>query len=234
MPRSSSTAPSGGSSGASSARSGRPPTTVANYVTEAIRTAILEGRYPLGSRLDQQMLADELGASIIPVREGLRQMEAEGLVQITPHVGAFVIKPTDEEVREVYRLRAVLEAFATKEAVPALTADDITELEASFKELARLGRSHAYDRWSQVNREWHFKLYGAARSPLLLQFIGTLWDRCRLTSHAYARDISHRSASNDDHSRIMKAVRQRDADLAAEIIAAHVRSAMDDLLRDVP
>jgi DNA-binding GntR family transcriptional regulator len=208
-----------------------PPTTLASYVTEAIRTGILEGHYPMGSHLDQQMLADELGASIIPVRESLRRLEAEGLVRITPRRGAFVVEPTDGEVREVYRLRALLEAFATREAVPALTPADIAELEDLLVELVRVDRENVHDEWSHINRAWHFKLYSGARSPLLLQFIGALWDRCRLTSHAYARDLGHRSTSDEDHTRIMEAVRQRDADFAAAIIAMHVRNAMDGLLR---
>jgi DNA-binding GntR family transcriptional regulator len=207
-----------------------PPTTMADYVTEAIRAGILDGQYPMGAHLDQQALADELGASIIPVRESLRQLEAEGLVRITPRRGAFVVELSDDEVREVYRLRAVLESYAAKEAVPALSAEDVAELEDLFQDLVRLDRKDAHDQWSNLNQAWHFKLYSGARSPLLLHFISALWDRCRLTSHAYARDVGHRSSSDEDHGRVMEAVRQRDADLAAMIISLHVRNAMDDLL----
>jgi DNA-binding GntR family transcriptional regulator len=203
---------------------------MADYVTEAIRTAILDGHYPMGSHLDQQTLGDELGASIIPVRESLRQLEAEGLVRITPRRGAFVVELTDDEVREVYRLRAVLESFATKEAVPALTAEDIAELDELLEELIRLDSKGSHDKWSNLNQAWHFKLYSGAKSPLLMHFISALWDRCRLTSHAYARDVSHRGSSDEDHTRVMEAVRRRDADHAAMVISLHVRNAMDDLL----
>jgi DNA-binding GntR family transcriptional regulator len=203
---------------------------LAGYVTEAIRSGILESRYPLGSRLDQQALADELGASTIPVRESLRQLEAEGLVQITPRRGAFVVSPSVDEVREVYRLREVFEAFATKEAVPALTAEDLAEMDALLAEMAGVGKSDTSRAWSSLNRTWHFKLYGAAQLPLLMQFISTLWDRCRLTSHLYARDVSHRRRSNEDHNKIMTALRAGEAELAAEIIANHVRGAMDEAL----
>ena len=95
-----------------------------------------------------------------------------------------------------------------------------------------LDREDAQDKWSQINKAWHFRLYGAANSPQLLQFISTLWDRCRLTSHAYARDVSHRSTSDQDHGRVMEAIRNRDPDLAAMIISLHVRNAMDNLLRN--
>ena len=179
-------------------------------VTDAIRSGILDRRYPLGSRLDQQTLADEFGASIIPIRESLRQLEAEGLVQIAPRRGAFVVSPpTEDEVREVYRLREVLEAYATTEAVCALTAADIDEMDALLVQMAQVGRSTTDEQWSRLNRTWHFRLYSGAQSPLLLQFINTLWDRCRLTSNVQARDLGHRDRSNEDHTRIMAAVRAR-------------------------
>ena len=203
---------------------------MAGYVTEAIRSGILERRYPLGSRLDQQTLADELGASIIPVRESLRQLEAEGLVQITPRRGAFVVSPTVDEVREVYRLREVFEAFATKEAVPALIAEDLDEMDTLLVAMEQVASNDTSETWSRLNQTWHFKLYTGAQLPLLMQFISTLWDRCRLTSDVYARDLSHRTRSNEDHKRIMAAVRAGEAELAAEMIANHVRNAMDDIL----
>ena len=209
---------------------GGTPPTLAGYVTEAIRSGILERRYPLGSRLDQQTLAEELGASIIPVRESLRQLEAEGLVQITPRRGAFVVSPSVDDVREVYRLREVFEAFATKEAVPVLTAGTMDEMDALLAQMAQVESGDTSETWSRLNQAWHFKLYGGADLPLLMQFIGTLWDRCRLTSHVYARDLSHRSRSNQDHSRIMAAVRAGEAELAAAFIATHVRNAKNEII----
>ena len=209
--------------------SGTPPT-LAGYVTEAIRSGILERRYPLGSRLDQQTLADELGASIIPVRESLRQLEAEGLVQITPRRGAFVVSPSVDEVREVYRLREVFEAFATREAVPALKAGDLDEMDELLVQMAQVGSLDTSEDWSRLNQAWHFKLYSGAELPLLMQFISTLWDRSRLTSHLRAQDLSHRTRSNEDHNRIMAAVRAQDAESAAGLIANHVRNAMGGIL----
>jgi DNA-binding GntR family transcriptional regulator len=123
----------------------------------------------------------------------------------------------------------VFEAFATKEAAPALTAEDIDEMDALLVQMAQVGRINTYEKWSRLNRTWHFKQYSGAQSSLLLQFLGLLWDRCRLTSNVYARDLSHRDRWNEDHTRIMAAVHAREADVAAGIIANHVRNAMDDI-----
>jgi DNA-binding GntR family transcriptional regulator len=195
-----------------------PPTTVANYITEQIRAGILDGRYSSGSRLDQVSLGEEFGVSIIPVRESLRQLEAEGLVRITPRRGAFVAQPTDAEVTELYKIRGALEAFATKEAVPALQPADLAELQDLNDELIRIARSNSSGKWTRVNRAWHFKLYGV------------LWDRCVLTSHAYVRDPGHRVKSTDDHTKILHAACKGDAERAAELISEHVQTAFRDLV----
>jgi DNA-binding GntR family transcriptional regulator len=207
-----------------------PPATIASYVTEELRSAILDGRYPVGSRLDQVALAGEFGASIIPVRESLRQLEAEGLVRITPRRGAFVVELTADEVMELYKIRAALEAFATREAVPRLTAGDLDALAALGDELERIARRGSHERWTRVNREWHFTLYGAAKSALLMQFLSLLWDRCTLTSHLYVRDPGHRAKSVADHKRVLQAARRGNAEEAARIVAEHVERAMRDLV----
>ena len=215
--------------GKANGAAGGPPT-VASFVTEELRAAVLDGRYPAGSRLDQQALAEELGVSIIPVRESLRQLEAEGFVYITPRRGAFVVEQTASEVMELYKIRAVLEAFATREAVPQLTSDDLDKLQTLSDELVRLAKGNSREQWTTVNRAWHFTLYGAAKSPLLMQSLGALWDRCRLTSHAYVRDPRHRVTSSADHARILKAARRGDAEQAAQIVTEHVHRAMLELV----
>jgi DNA-binding GntR family transcriptional regulator len=226
--------PIGATADAANARrnnsAGGGPPTVASYVTGQLRSGILEGHYPAGSRLDQEMVAEEFGASIIPVRESLRQLEAEGLVRITPRRGAFIVELTGPEVMEIYKIRAALEGLATKEAVPRLTLDDLNELQAVNDELVRLAHSNSGEMWTRVNHEWHYKLYEAAESPLLLQFIGTMWDRCTVMSHTYVRDPVHRVRSAADHSRVLKAARKGDADLAAQVVAEHILKAMRELV----
>jgi DNA-binding GntR family transcriptional regulator len=211
--------------------SGSSTPTVANFITDSIRSGILEGRYPVGSRLDQQVLAAEFGASIIPVRECLRHLEAEGLVRITPRRGAYVIEPTSAEVTELYKIRAVLEAFATKEAVTRLTPADLESLRSLGEDLERIATSESNDAWTRVNRAWHFTLYEAAQAPFLMQMLATLWDRCALTSHAYVRDPSHRVKSCNDHGRILAAARRGDAESAARIVTEHIHDAMTDIAK---
>src|SRR4051812_530007 len=92
--------------------------TVAGMTVEALRERILRGDYPEGEPLRQDALADELGVSRIPVREALRQLEAEGLVTFNPHRGAVVSSLSLEEIDELFELRAKIESDLLRRAVP--------------------------------------------------------------------------------------------------------------------
>src|SRR5438874_11719461 len=95
--------------------------TVAGMTVDALRERILRGDYPEGEPLRQDALADELGVSRIPVREALRQLEAEGLVTFSPHRGAVVSSLSLDEIVELFELRAEIETDLLARAIPRTT-----------------------------------------------------------------------------------------------------------------
>src|SRR5215216_4305615 len=99
--------------------------TIASMTIKALRDRILRGDYPEGEPLRQDAIADELGVSRIPVREALRQLEAEGLVVFNPHRGAIVSSLSLDEIDEVFALRGDIEAGLIRRAIPLLDADDL-------------------------------------------------------------------------------------------------------------
>src|SRR6188508_351651 len=99
--------------------------TIASMTIEALRERILRGDYPDGEPLRQDALADELGVSRIPVREALRQLEAEGLVTFNPHRGAVVSSMSLEEIMELFELRAEIECDLLRRAIPLATKEHI-------------------------------------------------------------------------------------------------------------
>lgn len=204
-----------------------PPFTVASYVLNEIRAGILTGKFPLGSRLNQEGLAELLGVSIIPVRESLRRLEAEGLVTITARRGANVVDLDPAKIAEIYKIREPLEVLAARSAVPHLEAEQLDELHRLNEAMGALGDEHSID-WANLNREWHFSLYDAARAPLLAEMIGQLWDRCTLYRQVYTRDTKHRAVSLADHARILEACRAHDPQAAGDEMARHVVRSADD------
>src|SRR5262245_19519843 len=98
--------------------------TLTSMTVDAIRERILRGNYPEGEPLRQDAIGAELGVSRIPVREALRQLEAEGLVIFNPHRGAIVSVLSLKQIREVFELRAEIEGDLIRRAVPLMQAED--------------------------------------------------------------------------------------------------------------
>ena len=208
-----------------------PPGSVAEYAFEAIREAILSGRYPLGSRLDQNAVAAELGISTIPVREALRRLEAAGLVNINPRRGASVAAISTDEMVEIYRIREVLDALAIGEAVPRLTEGELADIERILLDLETATGRHDDDRTVALNREFHGRIYAASGMPRLLEMINNLVDRYRVYNNVYIP--RHSEHSTHEHREIYEACRQRNVDKAIALTRAHIRRACEQLTQEL-
>jgi DNA-binding GntR family transcriptional regulator len=178
------------------------PITVTEFVVNSIRERILAGYYVAGARLDQQTLIGDLGVSLIPVRESLRQLEAEGFVQIHPHRGAFVAELSITDLKEIYLVREVLEETATQMAVPNLSAQKLDDLAALIEKMERATDANDYAQLFNLNREFHFTIYEASDNSLLIQMIGGLWDRSRRYRQLYTHLPKRASQALVEHKEI--------------------------------
>ena len=206
----------------------RPPASAPEYAAGSIREGITSGRYPLGSRLDQNALAGELGISTIPVREALRQLEAEGLVEISPRRGAFVAAISTAEMIEIYKIREALDTLAISEAVPNLTEADFRRVEAILDELEESTGVHDVDRTLALNRQFHGAIYAAAGMPRLVQMISNLTNRYSIYNKVYIP--RHSEHSTQEHRAIFEACRARDVTRAVELTHDHLRSARQQMI----
>src|SRR6188474_2231304 len=142
--------------------------TVASMTLDALRDGILHGNYAEGEPLRQDALADELGVSRIPIREALRQLEAEGLVTFSPHRGAIVSSLSLSEIEEVYELRADVESDLIRRAVPNLTAEDdarAAEILDAYEAAHHAGQVGV---WGALNWKFHSTLYAPADRELTM------------------------------------------------------------------
>jgi len=178
------------------------PITVTEFVVNSIRERILAGYYVAGARLDQQTLIGDLGVSLIPVRESLRQLEAEGFVQIHPHRGAFVAELSITDLKEIYLVREVLEETATQMAVPNLSVQKLDDLAALIEKMERATDANDYAQLFNLNREFHFTIYEASDNSLLIQMIGGLWDRSRRYRQLYTHLPKRASQALVEHKEI--------------------------------
>lgn len=195
-----------------------------------VRRRILAGDLLPGSRLVVRRMAEEFGCSDIPVREALRSLEGDGLIEIAPYRGAQVRLYRPDEVREAYLIRANLEAAATGAAADFIDDDTLAQLQRLIEQMDAVLAADDVTEYSALNREFHELVFSACPYRRLHDLISNIWDGhvgmvavMRLTSERFRR-------SNDEHRAILAALRDRDGDLAARLALEHKRGVGDDLV----
>jgi DNA-binding GntR family transcriptional regulator len=203
-----------------SAEDGR---TLSARIADEIRSAVLNGEMRPGMRIRQELLAADFGASRIPVREALKQLENEGLVVLAPNRGAWIADVNSEESIEVYKIREVVEPLAIFESVPNMTDADVESLDAKMRELERVTTLEDY---IQLDRAFHLETYARARMPQLLAMIERFWNSTQHFRREFVKETFAKDGlpfSDPQHLLLMEAIRTGDAEAARSIVHLHIR-----------
>lgn len=197
-----------------------------------IRDAIVDGRYAPGARLGEVEIAELTRTSRTPVREALRQLEMEGLVEVLPHRGARVYTWTADDLEEIYDLRMTLEAMAAERATGRIRPAELDRMD----ELCVLMESATadnpdLDRLAALNDEFHAIVRSAAASARLVSMLGAViaLPLVMRTFHRYTPTDLARSHAH--HRDLVAALRAGDPVWAGSVMRAHVRAAKSVLLR---
>lgn len=198
-------------------------------LVDALREAILTGRYAPGTRLVQDDLAEAFGMSRIPLREALRRLEGEGLVVISPNRGAIVRPLAPKDVVDLYDLRLALEALALRRA-----SERYADLRASTKTRHAQARQAIAARnltaLFRLDRDFHADIAAASDNPHLVAALGAQWSQIMRVMHAYFQAGDYPVDTWDDHEAIADAVAHGEADLAVERMSAHLTGSRDRIL----
>jgi DNA-binding GntR family transcriptional regulator len=189
---------------------------------QVLRERIGSGDLGAGTRLRVEELANDLEMSPTPVREALRLLQADGLVDYRAHYGIVVAEPSADEVHDLFRLRSVLEPLAAELAVPRLGPEALARLEREHEEQVEAVRASRGSAIAKSNADWHWTLYEAAESPLLADFIRRLWQA--LPWRTMWTLPGRAELSLEQHTAMMSAIRKGDASRAAELMREHVTS----------
>jgi len=202
--------------------------TLEDQVYRTLRQAILEGRLKGGERLVQEALASTFGTSRIPVRDALRRLHQEGLVEADERGGYRVATWGPEDVEDVYTLRLLLEPEALRLAGPKLSEEELDELEALQFQMEEAASEGDLDRYVDLNRSFHFFIYEAAGKRRLFQFIQMRWSGLPpLTPLSVPGQLDR---SNREHRLLVQALRKGAVEEAVHILRRHIRYAMEALL----
>jgi DNA-binding GntR family transcriptional regulator len=192
-------------------------------IADEIRIAVLRGEMRPGMRIRQELLAAKFGASRIPVREALKQLENEGLVVLAPNRGAWIADVNSEESIEVYKIREVVEPLAIFESVPYLTDADIVALDAMIDKLERVSTLEEY---LQLDREFHLRTYSRARMPQLRAMVERFWNSTQHFRRQFVKETFAKNGlpfSDPQHLLLMDMIRTRDAEGASSMVHLHIR-----------
>ena len=191
-----------------------------------LRRAIVAGDLPPGQQIRQDALAERFGVSRVPLREALKILEGEGQVTYLPHRGYFVAELDVADLREVYLLRDLLESEAVRQAVPRLTAEDLSRIEAAADDVEQGADAQDLLEMTAANRRFHVLVIDAAGLPRLARLTRILWDATDAYRSLYYADPDHRQAVAQEHQAVISALRDQDTERAVILLAEHRRHAV--------
>lgn len=198
-------------------------------VFDKIRSDILNGKYKRGEELVESSIGKELGISRTPVREAIRQLELEGLVQLVPNKGAFVTGISEKDVRDIYLIRARLEGLAARMAAKNITP----ELLEAMEETVVLSEYHAkkehYEQVCEMDSKFHKLLYKASGSRILEHTLTDFHQYVQRVRMASIMKKRRMEKSNDEHDAILTAIREHDEEKAELVATRHISNTVENL-----
>lgn len=193
---------------------------------DAIKKLIIDGVLPEGQPIRQVEIADKLGLSKIPVREALIRLESEGLIKITPNVGATVVVRTIDDYLEMLYIRLALECKALELAIPNMVQQDIDHAQEILNRYALAETEHER---SDLNLAFHESIYAPCMSPRLLQMIELVQNQMgKILRHKISQLAGHKR-SLKQHQEILDACAKGDIKQAVKLLTRHLEETQKEL-----
>ena len=204
--------------------------TVTAAVTEELRRQILSGERTEGEQLRQDAIAERFNVSRIPVREALRQLEAEGLVVFFPHRGAVVSALSIAEIRELFDIRRLLECDLLRHAIPHMSEADFAVAQAVLDAYAAAIAAHDVASYGALNWRFHHALYAAAARPRTLAIVETVNNNVDRYLRTQLTLKGEQDIALHDHSALLEMCRDGRAGEAVALLADHIRNGGESLI----
>ena len=196
-----------------------------DWVADSIRAAIVTGRFEPGEKLDQDLIAQELEVSRTPVREAVGILASERLIEVVPHHGAFVVVPSREDIRDIYDIFSILETEIVRRVTPVLPVSLLNQMDKRLADdQAKLDRGNSAEYFTIDSPRFPTAVFEFVDNKILKEIMAGLNNR-----HVIVRCLAqhqpkpHLSESLREHRDILRAMRQRDAEKAAELTSTHLK-----------
>jgi len=189
---------------------------------ESIEEDIATGKLLPGTRLDEAELASRFGVSRTPIREALRLLLGEGLVETRPHRGAVVAQVTPQRLIEMFEVMAELEAMCARLAARRMSDAELAELDAAHEACRGSAAARDADAYFYANERFHYAIYAASHNGFLFEQAASLQRKLRPYRRLQLRVRNRPQRSFEEHQAIVDALREGDADKAQQAIRSHV------------
>ncbi|MGI5473072.1 GntR family transcriptional regulator [Streptomyces sp. CA-132043] len=202
-----------------------PRTSMQARVADELRQMIISGELQPGSSLSEMTLSENFGVSRTPIREALKQLQIEGLVQVRPRVGTFVAVPSRREVTELFQMKELLEGAAARLLALRGRVPEVDRLQATMQEADEAVRAGDAERYAELVHEFHELIVIGADNSKLVAHYRTLMNQLaytRLVRTSLAQP-GRLSESDHEHHRVLDLILAKDGDGAERVMREHVR-----------
>ncbi|OIK10192.1 GntR family transcriptional regulator [Bacillus sp. MUM 116] len=204
-------------------------------VTNAIRDAIVTGEYEPGQKLSETALSEHFKVSRTPIREALKQLEREGLVEIIPRVGTCVTKPTEQELKELFTLKEVLEGLAAGLFAETGDAAEIIKVQQAVVDMEKAIQTSDNKLYVKANSVFHETILEGANSSKLSYMLNLLLNQIPYNRYVFITigDPVRREKSLNEHKEILDAIEKGDREAAEKAMRIHVKASGEELRKDI-
>ena len=201
---------------------------LAEQVFERLEKDILGGTYPRGEFLTELKLVNDLGVSRTPIREALRRLEQEHLIEMSSK-GIFVVGVTDKDLEDIYAVRLRIEGMASREVATYITDEELRELRETLELQEFYVTKKNADNIRGMDSKFHKLLYRFSRSSVLYDTLMPLHNKTQKYRQKSVENESRASQSAKEHRAIYEAIAARDADLAEQLTIKHIENAREHM-----
>lgn len=197
---------------------------LAEEIENILRERIIKGEYGIGQRIKEGQVAEELKVSRTPIREALKQLETEGLIETLPNRGSFALGLTREDIQDIYAVRTAVEALAIEWAVVRISDDEVLKLKDVYERMEFYSAKLDSRKVLELNQEFHQVLYNASGSRFLAHILKSYQEFVEKTRKATVYNKENLSIILEEHGQILEAVQERNPGRAVERIQIHLNN----------
>ncbi len=205
---------------------------VEQFVYDTLKSAILSRQLAPGNQLVEIPISKQLNISRTPVRNAIRKLAKERLVDIIPNKGAFVVNPSKEEIEQAYELRRELEIIAAKKAVYALLPEDFALMNQYLNDEAQALESKNLVAYLEANKNFHMAITQKCGNKFLIEYIEKLMNETNIyliLFDTFFEELSSTAHGPVEHQLIIASLQAKDLQKLEDILNRHYKNAIDSL-----